>query len=486
LAPNPRIEELRKRLEKEPASRLFAQLAEELRKEGELEDAIRVSREGLQKHPNYPSARMTLGRALLDSGDSSGAAVEFDAVLKAAPDNILASRFLAECYESVGDIARAEAQYRHTLALSPGDKQVTARLEALAGGRPAVAAAAPPPVTVPAGRVATATTNPSLPRVPAAAIPPRPVAVPPPPPGRPPFVAPVPPPPALEPPPIPLVDADEDFELERPYEAPPPAAVSTVRSTAEEALAREFERQAAPPPPPPAPPPLPLPVESEQVFEETDIAGTTLPPLEAAELMTAARKAAEEQRTARFTALDDEAGAAAAAVEVEPEEPPAPAAPGPGPGTRRPGLETLFRFSAFDGDAPESAVSTPDAPPPAAAAPAPPVAPRPSPPAPAPPPPPPPVRVEAKAPGLEPEIVSSTMAELYFTQGHIDKAVDVYRKLLRGGPENEKARVRLIELETLERKMREEAAGPSAAERRAVLERQIARLEALLTVIRKE
>jgi hypothetical protein len=224
--------------------------------------------------------------------------------------------------------------------------------------------------------------------------------------------------------------------------------------------------------------------QPEQVFEETDIAGTTLPPLEAAELMTAARKAAEEQRTARYAALDDDEAGAAAAVEVEPEETPAPAAPGPG--TRRPGLETLFRFSAFDGDAPESAVSTPDAPPPPAPTPAPPVAPRPVAAAALPPPP----RVEPPAPAPvpvpEPEIVSSTMAELYFTQGHIDKAVDVYRKLLRGGPENEKARVRLMELETLERRMREEAAGPSAAERRVVLERQIARLEALLTVIRKE
>ena len=64
MAGNPRIDDLRKRLEKDPGSRLFAQLAEELRKDGDLEDAIRVAREGLQKHPNYPSARMTLGRAL--------------------------------------------------------------------------------------------------------------------------------------------------------------------------------------------------------------------------------------------------------------------------------------------------------------------------------------------------------------------------------------------------------------------------------------
>ena len=65
--PNPRVEELRRRLEKDPSSRVFAQLAEELRKEGEFEDAIRVSRDGLEKHPFYPSARMTLGRALFDS-----------------------------------------------------------------------------------------------------------------------------------------------------------------------------------------------------------------------------------------------------------------------------------------------------------------------------------------------------------------------------------------------------------------------------------
>jgi len=90
------------------------------------------------------------------------------------------------------------------------------------------------------------------------------------------------------------------------------------------------------------------------------------------------------------------------------------------------------------------------------------------------------------------EIVSPTIAELYFGQGHIDKAIDVYRRLLRGGPENEKARRRLLELEALDRRMREEAAPGTAAtglsreERRAAIERTIARLEALLTVLRKE
>ncbi len=63
----PRIADLRKKLDKDPGSRLFAQLAEELRKEGRFEDAIAVAQTGLQKNPNYPSARLTLARAQLDA-----------------------------------------------------------------------------------------------------------------------------------------------------------------------------------------------------------------------------------------------------------------------------------------------------------------------------------------------------------------------------------------------------------------------------------
>src|SRR6185369_712154 len=98
-----RIDELRKRLEKEPGSRLFAQLAEELRKDGQLEEAINVCRAGLQKHPNYPSARITLARALIDSGDLAAARAELEGVLQAAPDNILARKLFEECLAAMGE-----------------------------------------------------------------------------------------------------------------------------------------------------------------------------------------------------------------------------------------------------------------------------------------------------------------------------------------------------------------------------------------------
>jgi tetratricopeptide (TPR) repeat protein len=154
---NPRIDELRKRLEREPGSRLFGQLAEELRKDGDLSEAIRVARAGLTAHPNYPSARMTLGRALFDTGDLAAARGELEHVLRGAPDNILASRMLAECLEGLGDLGAALLQFRAALRLAPGDRPTELQIKALEqrlgapGGRPGPPPAPPQPPPPPSG-----------------------------------------------------------------------------------------------------------------------------------------------------------------------------------------------------------------------------------------------------------------------------------------------------------------------------------------------
>ena len=97
-----RIEELEKRLAADPNSRMFVQLAEEYRKQGLFENAIEVCEEGLKKHPQYPSARVALGRALLQADKYDRAAEEFETVLKQVPDNILANKFLGETYHRLG------------------------------------------------------------------------------------------------------------------------------------------------------------------------------------------------------------------------------------------------------------------------------------------------------------------------------------------------------------------------------------------------
>jgi tetratricopeptide (TPR) repeat protein len=93
---NPRIEDLRRRVQKDPASIAFAQLAEEYRRAGDCAEAIRVCEAGLAQHPAYLSARVTLGRALFELGRLEEARAEFLRVLDAAPDNLVAVGKLAE------------------------------------------------------------------------------------------------------------------------------------------------------------------------------------------------------------------------------------------------------------------------------------------------------------------------------------------------------------------------------------------------------
>ena len=107
----PRIEELRRRVDSDPASIAFAQLAEEYRRTGDYEQAVRVSRAGLAQHPNYLSARVTLGRALLELRQLDEAQTELDHVLRAAPDNLAAIRALAEIHQRRGDLGEALEQF---------------------------------------------------------------------------------------------------------------------------------------------------------------------------------------------------------------------------------------------------------------------------------------------------------------------------------------------------------------------------------------
>jgi tetratricopeptide (TPR) repeat protein len=477
VASNPRIEDLRKRLDKDPGSRLFAQLAEELRKDGELEEAIRVSREGLQKHPAYPSARMTLGRALLDTGDVAAARVEFETVLKGAPDNILASRFLGECLEGLGDLAGARDRFKATLALAPGDKQVTAHLRELesklkasaAPPAPATAAAEPARVApIPVARVDEAMElERSLEARPPSA---RPAATPSPSPeatvvmsSTPTVVIPPAPPAAApapaagvseqgpaEPPPIPLVAAEEDFELERPFETP--TASLSPQSPPE-------TRVSAAPPAPDTAAPEPPSAPSEFEFDlAPDAGGTASVPVP--------------------WRPEPEAAPPSRPLEPEPEPEAEPPIPPPPPAVAAPEPERVAQVAP---PLPPPVFAPTPPPPPARRVEAPP--------------PPPPAAARAPEPEAD-DLTSSTLAELYFNQGFTDKAIEVYRQLLQREPRNERARTRLGELEALERRIKDEetrtasapggVAADAAAARRQAIERTIARLEGLLATLRKE
>ena len=99
-----RLEELKRRVERDPATVSFAALAEEYRRLGRFTEAIETCRAGLQRHPSYASARVTLGRALIELGDLDTAAAELEQVLRVAPENLAAIRALADIHGRRGDI----------------------------------------------------------------------------------------------------------------------------------------------------------------------------------------------------------------------------------------------------------------------------------------------------------------------------------------------------------------------------------------------
>jgi tetratricopeptide (TPR) repeat protein len=121
VADNPRIEELRRRVTNDPASIAFAQLAEEYRRAGRYEDAIATCNGGLTIHPGYISARVTLGRALIEVNELDAAEVELKFVLQHAAENLAAIRGLAEIYHRRGELPEALTFYQSALSLAKHD-----------------------------------------------------------------------------------------------------------------------------------------------------------------------------------------------------------------------------------------------------------------------------------------------------------------------------------------------------------------------------
>jgi tetratricopeptide (TPR) repeat protein len=105
MSENPRIDELRRRVDKDPSSIAFAQLAEEYRRIGDYVEAVKICRDGLVRHPGYLSAQVTLGRALVELKNFDEARIQLEAVLKVAPDNLAAIRALAEIHQQTGEVA---------------------------------------------------------------------------------------------------------------------------------------------------------------------------------------------------------------------------------------------------------------------------------------------------------------------------------------------------------------------------------------------
>jgi len=125
------IVKLTERISKDPKSKLFVPLAEEYKKIGDIEMAIHVLSEGLKNNPVYVTARSLLGRLLYENGDLVAAQKEFEEVVKAIPDNLLAQTKLGELYSLQNHHTEALKHYRIALALNSSDKSLAALVSKL-------------------------------------------------------------------------------------------------------------------------------------------------------------------------------------------------------------------------------------------------------------------------------------------------------------------------------------------------------------------
>jgi DNA-binding SARP family transcriptional activator len=124
------IEDLRKQFAENPR-RVFARLANEYRKSGDLDVAIEICRAHVPLQPTYISGYIVLGQALFERGQPEEARSTFETALTLDPENLIALRQLGDIARVSGDLDAARGWYHKLLEVDPQNDEITAQLEAL-------------------------------------------------------------------------------------------------------------------------------------------------------------------------------------------------------------------------------------------------------------------------------------------------------------------------------------------------------------------
>ena len=123
-----RIEQLRYLLREDPSSRIFYQLGELLRREGEADQAVEILRTGLERHPRYVSAWVCLGRSHRDLRTLEEARQSFQTALDLDRENPVAARLLGETAAELEDWLGAVKALKLARALTGAIDELDAQI----------------------------------------------------------------------------------------------------------------------------------------------------------------------------------------------------------------------------------------------------------------------------------------------------------------------------------------------------------------------
>jgi len=153
------IRALSAQLAQDPQSLVFLRLGEALRRKGQLEQALRVAVNGLERHPHLADAHDLYARILTDKHDYERAFDEWDMAVRIAPHHTGALKGLAFLYFKVGDVEQAEAHLAAAKRVEPDDPSIDQAIEMMRGGARTsarTAESAPAPAPTPSATASTA------------------------------------------------------------------------------------------------------------------------------------------------------------------------------------------------------------------------------------------------------------------------------------------------------------------------------------------
>jgi tetratricopeptide (TPR) repeat protein len=129
------IRGLTARMAEEPGSLAFLELAEALRRRGQLEAAFKVARGGLSRYPGLADAHDLMARVLSDQGDLAGAFDAWSSALQLDPMRTSALKGIAFLYFRAGDTPAALDHLQRAMEIDPDDPTIRQAFGRMAAGR---------------------------------------------------------------------------------------------------------------------------------------------------------------------------------------------------------------------------------------------------------------------------------------------------------------------------------------------------------------